>query len=80
VNYGDTLEVTIENDTRKVYKNIMIFGRSFADSLVGGPVVYVNLLDNFGIAINQGSFAKAYSIGTGSDWRITVCKATKIMY
>ena len=26
------------------------------------------------VAINQGSFAKAYNIGVGSDWKITMQK------
>ncbi|WP_425541835.1 SAM hydrolase/SAM-dependent halogenase family protein [Bacillus carboniphilus] len=80
VQYGDSLEVTIQNDTRNVYKNMMTFGRSFADICVGEPLVYVNSLDHLGIAINQGSFANAYSIGTGSNWRISIRKAPKIIY
>ncbi|WP_246200047.1 SAM hydrolase/SAM-dependent halogenase family protein [Salirhabdus euzebyi] len=80
IEYGDTMEVTIENDTRKVYKNIMTYGRSFADINVGEPLVYVNSLDNMAVAINQGSFANAYNIGTGSNWRISIRKAPKIIY
>lgn len=80
VKYGDTLDVTIETDTRKVYKNFMTYGRSFADISVGEPLVYVNSLDNLGVAINQGSFANAYNIGTGSGWKISLRKAPKITY
>ncbi|QDP41072.1 SAM hydrolase/SAM-dependent halogenase family protein [Radiobacillus deserti] len=78
--YGEQLEVTIFNDSRKIYKNIMTYGRSFADICVGEPLVYVNSLDNIAVAINQGSFAKAYNIGTGSSWRISIRKAPKIIY
>lgn len=80
IQYGDSMEVTIENGTRRVYKNIMTFGRSFADIHIGEPLVYVNSLDNLGVAINQGSFADAYHIGSGSNWRITLQKAPKIIY
>lgn len=80
IQYGDSMEVTIENGTRQVYKNIMTFGRSFADIHIGEPLVYVNSLDNLGVAINQGSFANAYHIGSGSNWRITIQKAPKIIY
>ncbi|UFT98333.1 S-adenosyl-l-methionine hydroxide adenosyltransferase family protein [Radiobacillus kanasensis] len=80
VQYGDTLEVTILQDSRKIYKNLMTYGRSFADICVGEPLVYVNSLDNLAVAINQGSFAKAYNIGTGSSWRISIRKAPKIIY
>jgi len=70
--YGDTLEVTITNNNQQVYKNSMTFGRSFADSHLGEPLLYVNSVDKLGVAINQGSFAKAYEIGTGTNWKIEI--------
>lgn len=78
--YGDTLEVSITTDRRTIYNNLMTFGRSFADLHIGEPLVYVNSLDNIGIAINQGSFADAYRIGTGNNWEVTIKKASKITY
>jgi len=74
VTYGDLLEVTIENNHRQVYKNLMRYGRSFADSRLGEPLIYVNSVDKLGIAINQGNFAQAYHIGTGINWKITIQK------
>lgn len=74
INYGDTLVVTIYNDRRQLYQNKMTFGRSFADSHLGEPLLYVNSVDKLGIAINQGSFAKAYQIGTGANWKIEIKK------
>lgn len=70
--YGDRLSITIENDTRTVYRNIIQFARSFADVYVGEALVYFNSLDCIAIAINQGSFARAYNIGTGNSWRIRI--------
>ncbi|MEC5423313.1 S-adenosyl-l-methionine hydroxide adenosyltransferase family protein [Virgibacillus sp. C22-A2] len=75
--YGDSLEVTIANNTHQVYKNIMTYGRSFADSHLGEPLLYVNSLDKLGVAINQGSFAKAYHIETGANWKIIIRKVPK---
>ncbi|MGY0693790.1 SAM hydrolase/SAM-dependent halogenase family protein [Virgibacillus sp. FSP13] len=75
ITYGDSLEVTIANHMNQVYKNRMTFGRSFADSRLGEPLLYVNSLDKLGVAINQGSFAKAYHIETGANWRITIRRA-----
>ena len=72
VHYGDKVSITIENDTRTVYRNIITFARSFADVYVGEALTYINSLDCVAIAINQGSFARAYNIGTGNCWRITV--------
>ncbi len=70
--YGDRLNITIENDTRTIYRNIITFAKSFADVYVGEALAYVNSLDCMAVAINQGSFARAYNIGTGNSWRITI--------
>ena len=78
--YGDTFEVTISSDNRKIYQSIMTYGHSFADLRVGDPLLYINSLDNVGIAINQGSFADAYHVGTGTNWAVSIRKAPKIIY
>ena len=72
VQYGDRVSITIENDTRCVYRNIIQYAKSFADVFVGEALAYVNSLDCLAIAINQGSFARAYNIGTGNSWRICI--------
>ena len=72
VTHGNHVEIRIENGTRTVYKNILVYAKSFADVYVGEPLVYVNSLDCMAVAINQGSFARAYNIGTGNAWRITI--------
>lgn len=72
IRYGDRVSITIENDTRIVYRNIILFARSFADVYVGEALAYVNSLDCVAVAINQGSFARAYNIGTGNSWRIRI--------
>lgn len=80
VEYGSRVEIVIENETRILYKNILVFAESFAKVSVGEALVYINSLDNIAVAINQGSFARAYSIGTGTNWRITVRKAPRVIY
>ena len=72
VQYGDRVSITIENDTRTVYRNIIQFARSFTDVFVGEALTYVNSVDCVAVAINQGSFARAYNIGTGNSWRIRI--------
>ena len=72
IRYGDRVSITIENDTRCVYRNIILFGKSFADVYVGEALTYVNSLDCMAVAINQGSFARAYNVGTGNSWRIRI--------
>ena len=75
--HGDAFDVTIKHNNRIVYENAVVYGRSFADSHLGAPLIYVNSVDNLGIAINQGSFAQAYKIGTGAAWHITIQKTKK---
>jgi len=58
----------------------MRFGQTFADTKLGEPLLFVNSVDNLGVAINQGSFAKAYHIGTGLNWRISIRKASHIIF
>jgi S-adenosylmethionine hydrolase len=80
IDYGRRVEIAIQNDTREVYRNIMKYTRSFADVNIGEPLVYMNSLNNLAVAINQGSFSKAYNISTGSNWKISIRKAPKIIY
>lgn len=80
VKHGQRVEISIENETRTLYKNILMYAKSFADVYVGEPLIYVNSLDCMAVAINQGSFARAYNIGTGNKWQITMRKAPKVIY
>lgn len=80
VDYGQRVEVTIENGTRVLYKNFLTYARSFADVYVGEALVYVNSLDCMAVAINQGSFAAAYGIGTGVNWTIALRRAPRLVY
>jgi S-adenosylmethionine hydrolase len=80
IDYGRRVEVAIKNDTRELYRNTMTYARSFAEVNVGEPLVYVNSLLNVAVAINQGSFARAYNIGTGLSWKIALRKAPRIVY
>ena len=80
VSHGSHVEIRIENGTRTVYKNILVYAKSFADVYVGEPLVYVNSLDCMAVAINQGSFARAYNIGTGNAWKLRIRKAPRVVY
>ena len=77
ISIGERGVVTIRNDTRTLYRNTMVYARSFADVYVGEPLIYINSLDCMAVAINQGSFARAYNIGTGNSWHISICKDSR---
>ncbi len=80
IKHGSRVEVTIANNKRTLYKNIIVYAKSFADVNVGEPLLYINSLDCVAIAINQGSFSKAYNIGTGITWTVTLRKAPRVIY
>jgi Uncharacterized conserved protein len=80
IEYGRRVEVSIRNDTRELYRNTMSYQKSFAAVNVGEPLVYINSLLNVAVAINQGSFARAYGVGTGPSWRISLRKAGRVVY
>jgi S-adenosylmethionine hydrolase len=48
--------------------------KSFSDTNLGEPLLYINSLLNVGLAINQGSFASEYRIGSGENWTIRLQK------
>ena len=70
--YGDRVSITIEHDHQTVYRNIIQYAKSFSEVYVGEALVYINSLDCVAVAINQGSFARAYNVGTGNSWRIRI--------
>jgi len=72
--YGEVFDVMIDCEGRNVYESKMKYGRSFAESGLGEPILYINSLDKIGVALNQESFAKKYKIGTGAEWQISIRK------
>lgn len=80
VSFGERVEICIEHDHRIVYKNILVYAKSFADVCTGETLLYTNSLDHMAVAINQGSFAKAYNVGTGTNWKISIRRAPKVIY
>jgi len=80
VSFGERVEICIEHDHRIIYKNILVYAKSFADVSTGETLLYTNSLDHMAVAINQGSFAKAYNVGTGTSWKITIRRAPKVIY
>ena len=73
--FKDYVEVSIYHNNNMVYNNKIIYGRSFADVMIGAPIVYTNSLYTIAIALNQGSFAKAHNIDVGLHWKVEIKKA-----
>ncbi|HAF86246.1 MAG TPA: DNA-directed RNA polymerase subunit delta [Sphaerochaeta sp.] len=69
--FGSMMQVTISKDGRIVYGYPVKLCKGFTEVGKGEPLIYVNSLLNLGLALNQGSFASTYGIGTGEGWKIT---------
>ncbi len=74
VEYGDTLMVTISQNDKPVWDGAVPYARSFGSVEVGENLLFINSSGDVSIAVNQGSFAGKYGIGSGSDWHITIRK------
>ena len=71
---GEEVNVKIMRDNKTVYEGRVPFANTFAEVSQGKVVGYINSLLNFSIAINAGSFAERYKIGSGPDWIIILEK------
>jgi len=70
--YGDSLQVKIyENSTLRFNAQIP-FVKTFSDVGQHQPLAYLNSLLNFSVAINMDDFAKQHHISSGPGWRITL--------
>lgn len=76
LSWGDSLDVRITYDGRIVYGYPLTICKAFTDVPKGEALIYINSLLNLAIAVNQGSFASTYSIGTGEGWKIMFSKLT----
>ena len=69
VKHGELVEIMIMNGARLVYRNSLIYARSFADAFVGEPLVYVNSLDPDCIHL-PGVFVQRMIVGSPYDKKI----------
>jgi S-adenosylmethionine hydrolase len=60
--------VKISNQQKLVYQGAMPFENTFGGVAVGKPLAYLNSLMQLSFALNQGSMAQKFNIGSGPDW------------
>ncbi|WP_090106145.1 S-adenosyl-l-methionine hydroxide adenosyltransferase family protein [Chitinophaga sp. CF118] len=70
--YGDILHVIIFHSGKKVYEGDAPYSQTFGAVPKGKPLSYLNSLLQLSFALNQGSFADIYHIGSGSEWSVEV--------
>lgn len=75
MSYGNKLHVEIFHGAKKVYTGDMPYSQTFGAVGKGRALAYLNSLLQLSFALNQGDFAKTYSIGSGSDWHVEVRRA-----
>jgi S-adenosylmethionine hydrolase len=72
--YGDDLHVDIYRNQDKVYSGDMPYSQTFGAVAKGQPLAYLNSLLQLSFALNQGDFAKTYSVASGNEWRVEAWK------
>jgi S-adenosylmethionine hydrolase len=74
VKIGDRLHLVIYKNGEKKYEGDAPYSDTFGEVAVGKPLAYMNSLMQLSFALNQGSFADAYKIGSGNEWSVIVNK------
>jgi len=72
--FGEIYSINIKHGDKVIYEGVMPYARSFGSVAIGKNLLFMNSSGELSIAINQGSFAEKYGIGSGSEWRIHIKK------
>lgn len=74
IKVGDKLHLIIYKNGEKTYEGDAPYSDTFGEVAVSKPLAYMNSLMQLSFALNQGSFADTYNIGSGSEWSVVVNK------
>lgn len=66
--YGDFLNVIVKHEGREVFKERVLFHKSFGYAKKGEVIIYNNELMKVAMAISQGNLSKEYNLNFGSEW------------
>jgi S-adenosylmethionine hydrolase len=72
--YGEVFHTVISHNGKPVYTVDAPYCQTFGAVAKGKPLVYLNSLLQYSLALNQGSFAGTNHIGSGSGWSVAVSK------
>lgn len=75
--YGEVFHTVIFHNNKQVYMVDAPYCQTFGAVKKGKPLVYLNSLLQYSLALNQGNFAAAYRIGSGSGWSVSITKKSK---
>ena len=68
----DLAKVTIRHGGAVAWEGSVPWVDTFGDVGEGAPLLYVNSAGNMALAINLGSFADTYAIGSGPSWEVEI--------
>jgi len=71
---GDQVSIVISNEDGTVLRQKLPYCSTFGQVAVGAPLLYLNSLNKVALAINQGSYASSFNIGSGPGWNIEILK------
>jgi len=74
IGFGQQLHITLYKNKTKIYEGHAPYVQTFSAVARGKELVYVNSLMQLSFALNQGSFAAKYGVGSGSEWNVEVSK------
>ncbi len=66
--YGDYLSLTIKHQDKEVFKDRVLFHKSFGYAKKGDVIIYNNELMKIAVGISQGNLKREYGLSFGSDW------------
>jgi len=74
IGFGQKLHITLYKNKTKIYEGNAPYVQTFSAVANGKELVYLNSLMQLSFALNQGSFAAKYSVGSGNEWSVEVSK------
>jgi S-adenosylmethionine hydrolase len=72
--YGDVVQVTICHEEKQVYREKVLFAKSFGSVHKGEPVLYTNELMKASIALSMDNFREKFHVEYGDKWTLQLIK------
>lgn len=66
--YGDFLNLTIKHGDKEVFRDRVLFHKSFGYAKKGDVIIYNNELMKIAVGISQGNLNREYHLSFGPDW------------
>jgi S-adenosylmethionine hydrolase len=68
--FGELFQGVIKHKDDVIWQGTLPYAKSFGSVPLGENLMFMNSSGEVSIAVNQDSFARKYSIGSGSNWHI----------